>query len=125
MRTLTAVLLLALAPVLAACGDSSTGPKTPSASGTWTGVMTVGTVTLTLVEQDGGTITGAGNLQGSGGAVSVTVTGTHVHPSITLTMQSTGFKDMNYTGQFVNDNAISGNLNGSGFNNETLTLMRQ
>ena len=125
MRTLTAVLLLALAPVLAACGDSSTEPRTPSASGTWTGVVNGGTFTLTLAEQNGGTLTGAGSLQGSGGAVSVTVTGTHVHPSISLTIKSTGFEDLNYTGQFVNDNAISGNLNGSGFNNETLTLMRQ
>nr|PZN90624.1 MAG: hypothetical protein DIU52_07500 [bacterium] len=123
MRTLAAALILALA--LAACGDSSTEPKTPSASGTWTGVVTGGTITLTLAEQAGGTITGAGSIQGTAGAASVTVTGTHVHPSISLTLRSTGFEDANYTGQFVNRNTISGHLNGSGFNNVTLTLTRQ
>ena len=88
MRTLAATMILALA--LAACADSSTEPKTPSASGTWTGVVTGGTITLTLAEQAGGTITGAGSIQGTAGAPSVTVTGTHVHPSISLTLKSTG-----------------------------------
>ncbi|HWP36031.1 MAG TPA: hypothetical protein VNL18_00615 [Gemmatimonadales bacterium] len=125
MRALTATLLLPLTFALAGCGDSSSEPRTPSASGTWTGAVGSATFTLTLAEQRGGTITGAGSARATGGAVSLTVTGTHVHPSISLTLRSTGFEDLNYTGQFINDNTISGSLNGSGFTGETLTLVRQ
>ncbi len=127
MRIPRAAVILALAVVFAGCRDNdlSTEARTPSASGTWTGVMTIGTMTLTLAEDAGGSITGAGNIQGSGEGVSLTVTGTHVHPSITLTLRSSGFQDANYTGKFVTENTISGSLTGSGFNNETLTLTRQ
>jgi hypothetical protein len=80
---------------------------------------------LTLSEDKDKRIDGSGSLAGSSAAVALTITGTHVHPDVTLTMKATSYQDMNFSGKFSGDNSIVGSLNGSGFVNESLTLSRR
>lgn len=125
-RGMIAMLLPALLSVsLMACGGDSTEPApTPTATGTWIGSATGVTLTATITESASGSLSGSGNFNGPEGAVAVTITGTHTHPSISFTMTSTGFTDVNYAGSFTGNNTIQGTLNGSGFVNFALTLLR-
>lgn len=124
MRTLTAG-VLALMLAATACGDDEpTEPATPTVNGTWTGTAGDFSFSLTLSETDAGAISGSGTATADGDPISVTITGTHAHPDVSLTMTSTGFADLNFTGEFSGDDSIHGSLNGSGFNNFALTLER-
>lgn len=110
--------------VITACGDSS-GPRTPSMTGTWNGSIGSYSMSITLREQSG-SITGNGVDQWSGGSSALTVTGTHNHPQVALTLQSQGYQDMAFTGEFGStDNRVVGQLSGAGFSNESFTLIRQ
>lgn len=120
MRRCIAALVLAV--TLAACGDDG-GPSIPSASGTWSGGVGSATLTLTLTEDDGA-VTGAGSLAGPGGSIALTAQGTHAHPSMSLTLTSQGFEDLNFQGEFVDDDSVDGRLNGSGYQNDAITLRR-
>jgi hypothetical protein len=81
-------------------------------------------VDVTLTETDG-TLTGSGNLSGPDWSIAITATGTHAHPNVSMTISAQGYQDMNYTGTMAGDAAITGRLNGSGFNNTGLTLNRR
>lgn len=109
------------------CSDSM-GPP-PAFAGTWTGTTaadgTTFTVSMTTTESNG-QITGSGLFTvGSTGGVAFTVTGTHSHPQVSITIVSTGVQDANYSGQFTSDRVVDGTLNGSGFVNVPLTLQKQ
>lgn len=80
-------------------------------------------MTLTL-SQNGSQVTGNGQINGSGGAVSLSASGTFVQSSVSLDLSAVGYQAMNYTGT-ISGNTIAGTLNGSGFNNLNLTLLRQ
>lgn len=125
MRRLASILLLALVPLfVTACGDDSpTGPAEVSIEGTWTGSIEGGTFTLTLAQQ-GSDITGSGNISATGGSASLNITGTRSGANISLVMTSSGFEDLNYSGTIQNATTINGTLNGSGFQNEPLTLTK-
>ena len=96
----------------------------PSIDGRWSGSVSGGTnFSMTVTERDR-TVTGSATISGSGGSIALTVTGTHAHPAVALTMSATGFESFNFTGNFETDDLITGSLNGSGFVNEQISLLR-
>lgn len=110
---------------LPGCGDSGpTGPATFDVSGQWSGQTGDFQFDLTLNENQEGSISGGGSASGPGGSVSLNLTGTHTGENVTLTMTSTGLADLNYSATLENSNRMSGPLNGSGFNGQTLVLTR-
>lgn len=125
MRRLAAIFMLMLAPaVLLSCSDDPTGPSEVSIEGSWSGSTSGGgNFNLTLA-QDGSDITGSGSASGEGGSASLDVTGTRSGTSISLVMTSSGFADLNYSGTIESSTTINGTLNGSGFQDEPLTLTK-
>jgi hypothetical protein len=111
----------------AACSDSMSPP--PAFTGTWTGATASGgtafNVTMTTTEANG-QISGSGLFTvGSAGGIAFTVTGSHAHPQVSLTIGSSGAQDANFSGRFTSDRVVDGTLNGSGFVNVPLILQRQ
>jgi len=109
------------------CSDSM-GPP-PAFTGTWVGTTAAGgtafSVSMTTTESNG-QISGSGLFTvGSAGGVAFTVTGTHSHPQVSITILSTGLQDANYSGRFTSDRVVASTLNGSGFANVPVTLQRQ
>ena len=102
---------------LASCSES-TAPE-PQITGSWSGVLGGGTVTLTIQQA-------ATGLVGSGAWASdaVVLTGTYTKPTVSLNITSDGFEPLNYTGT-LNQDRIVGTVNGSGYTNQSLTLERQ
>jgi hypothetical protein len=122
-------LLAALVLVFAACGGDAgpNEPAVPDVEGQWNGSINTnvgsGSLALTLNEA-AGNITGTGTLVTSGDALALTVTGNYAPPNVSLQMTSPGFEPMNLSGT-VNEEAINGTLNGSGFVSIAVTLHRQ
>lgn len=118
---------LVLALALVACSDP-TGADVPVLTGTWSGSTEPGdvpaTMQLTLLEQDG-VVTGAGVIFIAQTIHSLSITGVHVYPDVSLTNRGDAFNDFNYTGRFQGGSAIVGNLRGSGFTGELVILTRQ
>ena len=109
-----------------ACGsDVSEPPTTPNGrwrgSGVAEGLVVELDVTLTT---SGGSVSGSGTVGASGSAFSLTITGTYSHPNVSLNMSATGFSTMNFAGT-LSRNEMVGTVNGSGFSNMALTLVRQ
>ncbi|MFW6085161.1 MAG: hypothetical protein ACODAA_08110 [Gemmatimonadota bacterium] len=123
MRALSAG-ILALMLVVTACGDDApTEPETPTVNGSWTGSGGDFSFDLTLSESESGSISGSGTAEADE-PLSLTISGTHAHPDVSLTMSSSGYSDLNFSGEFSGDDTIHGSLNGSGFDNFALTLNR-
>jgi hypothetical protein len=99
-----------------------------SVSGRWLGTITSGTATasfnLTLA-QTGTSVTGNGTIITSLESVALSTTGTFVAPNLSLTISAQGYQEMNYSGRLVTDIQIDGTLNGSGFNNRVVNIVRQ
>jgi hypothetical protein len=71
-------------------------------------------------------VSGSGTFTvGTAGGLAFTVTGTHSHPQVSLTMHSSGYADTNFSGTFTNSRIVQGTLNGSGFANVPLSLQKQ
>lgn len=120
MRILSLLILVAFV----GC-DRNTAPPTPSMTGTWTGNMQNGTsFTMTTTERDE-VVTGSGSVRSGAQALAFTVTGTHVHPNVSLTVRITGYQDANFTGAFRKEHHVRGTLNGSGFVGEEVEFVRQ
>lgn len=108
-----------------ACGDG--GPSGGDVEGAWSGGITeggsqLGTLTMTLTENQG-TISGNGSIAG-GASFALTVSGTFSKPSASMTLTSPGLNPFNFTAT-VGDNTMDGTLNGSGFLNSAVHLTRQ
>ena len=121
------VITLALATIGAGCSDPTSPP--PSFTGTWTGTTAsegvAFSISITATETNG-QINGSGVFTvGSAGGLAFTVTGSHAHPQVSLTIRSSGVQDANYSGSFTSENGVDGTLNGSGFANLPLALQRQ
>lgn len=122
MRKVFATLLL-LAAV--GCGDKGpTEPPIPVLTGGWQGNTGGATVTMTL-SAAGPSLSGSGNLSGAGGALALQITGTHAHPSVSLTFTAPGYQPLNFQGTMQGDRSIVGTLSGSGYNNDPITFHRQ
>ena len=118
----------------AACGSGgATEPETPSVTGVWSGDMLTpppanGPRSITLTLQETNTnVTGSGDIADATGVqyYTCTVSGTHGHPAITLTLNSAGFAPISLTGSFTNTSTIEATLNGGGWVNTPVTLTRQ
>jgi hypothetical protein len=121
--TLNKVLpLFLLSFIVVACSDSS-GSRTPSLTGSWGGTLEGATVNFVATETSN-SISGNGFISSGELSIAITLTGTHAHPNVSLTIQSSGFEDMSFTGSFVSDDQIAGRVNGSGFVNTTLSINR-
>jgi hypothetical protein len=102
----------------------------PSLSGTWVGTIfsddSLGNpfpfnIELVL-EQSGDQITGHGNLE----TVPIEfVTGTYTYPNVNLTLDSFGVPPAYVQGTVTDNDTITGRVDGSGFDNDQLTLKRR
>lgn len=79
-------------------------------------------MSLTL-SQTGTSVSGTGSISGGGNTIPLTASGTYVAPDLSLTLSSDGFQPTSYTGS-LSHGTITGTLNGSGFNNASMTLTR-
>lgn len=123
---LTTLLLPAVFVLAAACGSDATGPESTNVSGTWTGSSSGITLSVTLSEGSDGSLSGSGNISGGTESFALTVSsGTHAGSTVSFTMESAGFRDLNYAGTLQSPTSMSGSLNGSGFNNTNLNLTKQ
>lgn len=68
-------------------------------------------------------MTGTGELSGSF-TIPATASGTFVEPILSLTLSSSGFQLTSYTGT-LSHGILTGNLNGSAFDNLSMTLTRR
>jgi len=121
------LVLLFAAVLLLGCGggDSSTSPSNPIMDGSWTGSIGGDVFSLSL-SQDGNNVTGSVvGTRADGQTESGTINGTNTYPNVSLTFSMTGFNPFTFTGTFSDANTVSGVLNGSGFTDESLTLVRQ
>lgn len=120
-------LLLLLILTLPAC-DSGAEDEDPSLNGSWQGTTTISGLTVGMAMQlneASGAVTGNGTVSAPD-PVAVTITGTYTYPNVSLTLRSTSFADLSFAGTVSGDGkAISGSLNGSGFNNFGLTIRKQ
>jgi hypothetical protein len=121
----------ALAPLLlilaAACGAADTAPKIPTMTGRWTGtVVEPGTTTaleMSLTES-GAAVSGSGVATvGFGAGVDFAVAGTHVDPSVTLTLSLSSVPmTWVFTGRFQARDSVSGTFD---FDTTRLVILRR
>jgi hypothetical protein len=81
------------------------------------------TLTLALTEASG-TVSGSGSLTLSGASISVQASGSYADTHAAITVSAAGFQDMTLT-TTVGAQAMTGDLNGSGFDHRAITLTRQ
>lgn len=116
------VLLLA---ALVACDDPTGGSTPISIIGSWTGSTAGVNVTMTL-SGAGSTVSGSGSVSGPGGNLAMQVSGTRAFNDLTLTITfEEDFEPATFTGTVQSSTTISGTLDGSGFDNDALTLTKQ
>lgn len=126
-RHLFALLLCAsVALALPAC--DSGGDEEPGIEGQWSGTANVQggaiSVDVTLNESDGD-ISGNGVLNVGGETASTDVSGTYNYPNVSLTFSTQQYEDLSISGD-INEGGtqIDGELNGSGFSGQVITLTR-
>ena len=130
--TLSRLFVFALAALVATGCDSSDPEPPPEPepiriSGRYDGTANVDGLAVTLettLSEISNSVSGSGTLRISN-PVAVTATGSHVPPDFNITFRATGLEDLNYAGT-TNSTAsvMTGRLNGSGFVNIPLTLIR-
>ena len=116
--------------VLAGCGGGGDGPVTPEPKqspidGTYRGKVDDATLYLILAEA-GTAVGGLGNISAIYPFIELRVTsGSYVHPNVTMVLSSPGYQPLNFKGTRVSDNVIKGQINGSGYENASVTLNRE
>lgn len=144
MRTpLLLVTLVGLSALLlvanASCTSASTAPE-PQITGSWSGVLGGGTVTLTIQQAATG-LTGFGALTAVGTSLAVVLTGTYTEPIVSLEIRppivflnspAPGVvhayepdRPLNFTGTLDQDRIVGTVNGGTGYSNAPLTLQRQ
>lgn len=125
---MTIVLLGTLSLAFAACSDNPTEDTEPVITGRWFGQTTIQGTPLSMelqMQENGGNVNATGNMV-LVEPLAVTATGVYNFPSLSLTVRSSGYADMSFTGELGADgDAISGSMRGSGFDNFSITLRRQ
>lgn len=124
-------LLLAGFLAFVACGGSEpvAPPPPPTASGNWIATITASGLTIAVnlsLSQDANMAVTGGGTFAAATSSAVSVSGFHNFPTVSLTVTSSGFQDMNYSGTMSADGTrITGTLNGSGFQNAQMNLTKQ
>lgn len=96
--------------------------------GQWTGVSATGArLNVTLAETPQGAVSGSGVLFNGVNSVPVNIVGAHAHPSLSMTIDfpRINFQPISFQGTLNTAfSSVKGVLNGSGFNRDTLVLVR-
>ncbi len=91
---------------------TATSATVPSMTGEWKGSATFdgvqGSVDLILAEAQDGTISGLGTLTAGGQSGTGEVTGTHVHPNVTIQVAST--PPITFSGTFTDPDTVKGTV---------------
>lgn len=132
MRKLSLFMLLLALPLVTACDSADPEPPPPpgppALSGQWQGSTTIQGLVFSLNAQlveNSGVVNGNGTLNFQN-PIAVNITGTYNFPSVSMTIRSNGFEDLNYSATLGADGrTLSGTMSGSGFDNFGLTLTRQ
>jgi hypothetical protein len=98
-------------------------PAPPTIAGAWSGALTQSGVSGSFVlnlSQDVTHFSGSGTL----GAISVTISGQNNYPNVTFTGSPAGYQAFSFVGQFTSLTQITGLVNGSGFVNATVILIK-
>lgn len=82
----------------------------PNASGHWVGADLGVLLDIHLSEAEDGTVTGTGVLTLDGIEVSVTASGVHRYPNLTLELEAHGFEDFQLLGWVLDSNHVSARL---------------
>lgn len=123
-----AAVLASIALIAATGCGGMLEPEGADLSGQWSGSSQGVTLELTLDEDSDDNLSGSGSLQAEQ-TISVTVSsGDHSGASFSTTLTSSGFEDVTYSGTVditeEEEVELDGTLNGSGFNNFSITLTR-
>jgi hypothetical protein len=125
------VLMLVAAMLLIGCDDDSSGPN-EVLDGRWVGSHVTpefsSTITMTLA-QTGSELLGNGTLADDVGTNAIVIVGTYVAPDVEFEIQIPNVvppqNPILFTGTVSEDDAMSGTLNGSGYNGIPMTFERQ
>lgn len=120
MRNLALLSLLVVS--LAGCG-TSTEPERRSLIGEWTGAVGEASITLTLSEA-ARTVTGTGRYIAADRAEGFRVRGTHAEKSVAMNFEFETPGDLNFLGEFVDDDEIRGTLVGGGLRGQPVSFIR-
>jgi len=93
-----------------------------SLTGRWAGATDTVTVALTIAQTDT-IVAGSGTLNPP--LTSVSVAGTYRHPSVRLTLRAPDSTVTTFSGSLVNENAITGVLDGGRLSSYPITVFRQ
>lgn len=107
--------------------DTALGPSTRSLNGTWAGAIEHLTMRITLSERDG-SVTGSGTMFENGVPFSLSVAGTFTNGAFSLTISEVEHAPFTYTGNIQVNGSVTtmvGVGNGSGFQNQPITLTKQ
>lgn len=118
---------LALATVVFAlgCGENVLGPVM-TADGSWAGVQNGYSLSFAFTQSATGDITGSAFIASTATATPATVTGTFVYPNLHVTITADNFVPVDYTGTMSATQAkIFGKLNGSGFSNVEVDVIKK
>lgn len=109
-----------------ACGGGTPAAPVTTVDGTWNGNAGGYQVSLGLTQTDT-TVTGTGIMAGNTGVVQLDVQGTFHTPDVSLTLTASGFAEqVLFTGKLsATAPQITGQLNGSGFNQLSITLNKK
>lgn len=122
---------VAILLTLAGCGggDSGTGPGDGAdVEGTWSGRVSAAngsSATLSIsVTENNRNVAGLGWLKIATDSLGLSVSGSYTAPNIVATISSQGFESMTLEAA-VSETKMVGVLDGSGFENRTITLSRE
>lgn len=107
-------------------------PDNPTLTGVWKGAAGLSGIDLVFMDTDlsqsGASVSGSGSIKmvGIQDTFDCSVTGNNSYPNVNLTFKPGGqYQPMTFTGTFVNEDSLSGKLNGSGASNWNTKFARQ
>jgi hypothetical protein len=110
---------------LAACSDS-TLPPVQTVDGNWKGTQNGFALSLAMAQTGTTVSTCSASFGSTGGFESGTCSGTFVYPTLTVTINVTGFQPLQYVATMSSTEAtLSGTLNGSGLDHVAMSVKKQ